>query len=73
MPRMRLLNDEINNDEINKVTSEVDAKKLVKAWLPHQDLDRSVLGCGAGVRNCSPIAEFVLTYLNMGAVDTRTS
>jgi len=66
MSRLRTL-----NDEINKITSEPDANKLVKAWLPHQasGIDKGFLACAPGVRNCSLIAEFVLTYMNMGVID----
>src|SRR4051812_7537946 len=66
MSRLRLL-----NDTINAIATEAEANTLVKKWLPHQanDIDHGALGCAPGVRNCSLIAEFVLTYINMGIID----
>jgi hypothetical protein len=66
MSRLRLL-----NDLVNSIDSEDAANKLVKNWLPHQahDIDHGSLGCKPGVRNCSLIAEFVITYINTGVVD----
>lgn len=66
MSRLRLLVDTING-----VSSEDEANKLVKKWLPHQasGIDTGGGGVAAGVRNCSLIAEFVLTFINMGVMD----
>lgn len=66
MSRLRLL-----NDKINAVATEAEANSLVKTWLPHQanGIDHATAGCEAGVRNCSLIAEFVLTYINMSVID----
>ncbi|MES2300128.1 MAG: hypothetical protein V4582_24045 [Pseudomonadota bacterium] len=66
MSRLRLLNDTING-----ITTEAGANTLVKKWLPHQahDIDHGAFACAPGVRNCSLIAEFVLTYINMGIIE----
>ena len=57
------------NDKINSITTVQEAKKLVKSWLPHHDLDRASFGLEAGVRNCSLIAEFVVVSVKAGVVN----
>jgi hypothetical protein len=66
MSRVRIL-----NDLINSIDSEAAANKLVKTWLPHQahGIDHGSFGCKPGVQNCSLIAEFIITYINVGVVD----
>ncbi len=65
MSRLRQLNDLITG-----IDSEPKAKALVKSVLPNQaaGIDSPMLGTEAGVRNCSLIAEFVVTYFTYGKV-----
>jgi hypothetical protein len=61
MTRIRLL-----NDEINAVSTEEKARRLVKVWVSAaqaRTVDQE------GVRNCSLIAEWVIHYINVGVVD----
>jgi hypothetical protein len=65
MSRLRQL-----NGEITAIDSEARAIALVKGVLPAMSgtIDSAALG-EAGVRNCSLIAQFVITYFTRGKVD----
>jgi len=65
MSRLRQLNDVVTGTD-----SEGKAIALVKSVLPNQaqDIDKPSLGTEAGVRNCSLIAEFIVTYFTQGKV-----
>jgi hypothetical protein len=65
MSRLRQL-----NVLITSIDKEEKANALVKGVLPNQaaGIDSPMLGTEAGVRNCSLIAEFVVTYFTYGKV-----
>lgn len=65
MSRLRQLNDVVTGTD-----TEAKAIALVKSVLPNQaqDVDKPSLGTEAGVRNCSLIAEFIVTYFTQGKV-----
>lgn len=65
MSRLRQLNDVVTGTD-----SEGKAIALVKSVLPNQasGIDTPTLGTEAGVRNCSLIAEFIVTYFTQGKV-----
>lgn len=65
MSRLRQLNDLVTG-----IDSEAKAIALVKSVLPNMTemIDSSAFG-EAGVRNCSLIAQFIITYFTRGKVD----